>query len=163
MGDLHLSVNFVNHYCLLWKWPLMRKNMLAINICSQKGHNHWFCVPMIHSNQLPLVRHLNPVVGPRKNLQGFGLAWTETLPYSVSFSSILSISPVSSFPCIPEVSPITQRFCMYPVSFAISHWVLLYPVNFSSLLVIFLLIPSKSWRLQWCMSQCQCQCLNAYS
>ena len=51
--------------------------MLAINICSQKVSNHWFCVTMIHPNQLPLVRHLNPVVGPRKNLQRFGLAWTK--------------------------------------------------------------------------------------
>ena len=32
---------------------------------------------MIDSNQLPLVRHLNPVDGPRKNLQRFGLAWTK--------------------------------------------------------------------------------------
>ena len=75
--SIYLSVNFVNHYYLLWKWPLMGGNMLAINICSQKVSNHWFCVTMIHPNQLPLVRHLNPVVGPRKNLQRFGLAWTK--------------------------------------------------------------------------------------
>ena len=30
-----------------------------------------------NDTQLPLVRHLNPVVGPRKNLQRFGLAWTK--------------------------------------------------------------------------------------
>ena len=30
-----------------------------------------------HTDQLPLVRHLNPVDGPRKNLQRFGLAWTK--------------------------------------------------------------------------------------
>ena len=86
---IYLSVNFVNHYCLLWKWPLMGGNMLAINICSQKVSNHWFCVTMIHPNQLPLVRHLNPVVGPRKNLQRFGLAWTKSRRPNVTFFKVV--------------------------------------------------------------------------
>ena len=30
-----------------------------------------------NDTQLPLVRNLNPVVGPRKNLQRFDLAWTK--------------------------------------------------------------------------------------
>ena len=80
---------FENH-----PWLLMGRNMLAINICSQKVSNHWFCVTMIHSNQLPQVRHLNPVVGPRKNLQRFCLVLTKLFTWSLP-ENLNIISPSS--------------------------------------------------------------------
>ena len=47
-----------------------------INICSQESLQSLVLQNYLHTNLLPQVWHLNPVVGPRKFLQRFGLVFT---------------------------------------------------------------------------------------